>query len=147
YAHRAMGVEVWQEEPYADLIRLYIAAGRPAEALAQYQALEQRLQQALGETPSPSLRALVEPLRQQSHATAIPRMGRPVPPLPSQPTGSQDSISSANPTQTYPRLPMPLTRFFGREAECAALEDLLTSTADGTSPPAHRLITLTGTGG
>lgn len=59
YAHRAAAADPFHEAVRADLIRLLIAAERPAEALRQFQELERLLAEQLGRQPAAETVALV----------------------------------------------------------------------------------------
>lgn len=124
------------EEARAAVIRQHLALGRPDLARQQYDAWAEYAKREMGERPSPALRALVADVRPAPSLTtpAAPRVaeraadeacaaaeGAPIPAMP-------------------PRLPLPLTRFFGREAEVERVQGWLSS-------PYTRLITLTGPGG
>jgi DNA-binding SARP family transcriptional activator len=63
YALRGVSVDPLREEPHRELMRLYAAAGQPAAALRQYRDLERKLQQEVGEAPSPATRQLMEGIR------------------------------------------------------------------------------------
>jgi predicted ATPase/DNA-binding SARP family transcriptional activator len=144
-AHRALAIDPFEESVREDLITLYQALGRPAEALRQYQVWERLLQEELGTAPSRALQALAHKLRTDPAAapstTAIvlvPRDSRPTLPLP---------YPEARSSGPLPRLPVPRTRFFGRTEESARLETLLQPPARIVARPSERLVTLTGAGG
>jgi predicted ATPase/DNA-binding SARP family transcriptional activator len=59
YAARAVAADPLCEESHHELIRLYVAAGQPTAALRQYQDLERRLGEELGETPNEATRQLL----------------------------------------------------------------------------------------
>ncbi|WP_051222373.1 BTAD domain-containing putative transcriptional regulator [Conexibacter woesei] len=100
-------------------LRALAAAGRPADALAAYEALRVRLDAELGAVPSPELQAV-----QLAIVTAAP---------------STTSTTSA-PTTAARRsnLRAGVTSFVGREADVGRLAGLLDE---------HRLVTLIGPGG
>jgi predicted ATPase/DNA-binding SARP family transcriptional activator len=119
-AQRALAADPLEEEAHCHVIRLQIAAGLPAAALRQYRDLTRLLAEELGAEPSPSTRALLEQMK------VVPLEAVPAPAV-------RQAVSPVS-------LPLPLTRFFGREA---LLEDVgrLIQNQDA------RLLTLTGTGG
>ena len=119
-------VDPYDEKSYARLMRLYVAAGEPAEALRHYRTLEQRLREDLDEQPSDETRRIAKQLLSVG-PTVRPTVGTPASP-----------DASAPPLQSREiRLPLSLTRFFGRESEMERLQELFK----------QRLITLTGPGG
>ncbi|CAL9457259.1 hypothetical protein SUDANB171_02547 [Streptomyces sp. enrichment culture] len=133
------------DEPVRALhLRALRAAGRPAQALAAYEAVRTTLAERLGTTPGPELRALyAELLAEDSEDAAlsedaeVPRdageagdpgnraEGRPAPRRPPR-------------TATAGNIRPRLTSFVGREADLSALRAELRTA---------RLITLTGAGG
>ncbi|MDX2007984.1 MAG: AAA family ATPase [Meiothermus sp.] len=62
-AQRWVSADPLSEEAHTALIRLYAAQGRSAEALAQYQTLEQTLERELGTMPRPQTQAFARSLR------------------------------------------------------------------------------------
>jgi DNA-binding SARP family transcriptional activator len=60
---RLVGVEPLREENHAWLMRLYALAGRRAEALRQYEGLQELLGETLGTEPSPDTQRLYEEVR------------------------------------------------------------------------------------
>ena len=120
----------WQElEPAAEpahrwLIRLYLEAGRPDAASAQYETCRRELAVAAGRAPSEQTRALIESLNPLP--AALPRSLPIAPPV------------DAEAAVVVPGLPG--TPFFGRVEELAALEQLLLD-------PSCRLLTLQALGG
>ena len=118
------------------LIRLHAACNQPKRAHQQFQRLADIMAAEWSETPPNDLRAFVEtlplapPSRSLTMLTAL-RSPLSVSPLPATPA----------PLHTpSPRLPVPLTRFFGREEELRQTLTLLTT-------PQHCLLTLLGPGG
>ncbi|MGQ7295231.1 AfsR/SARP family transcriptional regulator [Quadrisphaera sp. KR29] len=103
--------------------------GRRGEALAALDELAERLADELGADPGPSataLRAAVE--------ADDPRLQR----APAHPAPRRDGAGGRRPIAATSNLPAPTSALVGREAEVAAVRDLLQQ---------HRLVTLTGTGG
>jgi predicted ATPase/DNA-binding SARP family transcriptional activator len=133
-ARQAVATDPLREEAHFDVMRLYAASGQPAASLRQYEVLARVLKEELGETPAADARALAEELRQTARAFVVARR------VPSvvEPPGPPDTAAPL--TVTHPRLPVPLTHFFGREEESARLVEWLASGAT-------RLVTLSGPGG
>jgi predicted ATPase/DNA-binding SARP family transcriptional activator len=164
YARRAVAADPLDEDAQCELMRLYIAAGRPADAQKQYEEMARVFRDVLDATPGPEAREILASLRIPARPVrATPSETLPVAPPPLTP-----------PARTFtPHLPVRLTRFFGRETEIAELVSLVTggwwlvaggphSTANNANidestnhqspttshqPPVTRLITLTGPGG
>jgi predicted ATPase/DNA-binding SARP family transcriptional activator/DNA-binding CsgD family transcriptional regulator len=113
-----------REEAHAGLMRLYALMGSKREALAQYERLEEALQEALGTEPSASSRALKEEI---TSGRFPPKDGR----FPGSPLEEPPGDGKHN-------LPAPRTSFAGREGEILEVKRTLAMT---------RLLTLTGTGG
>src|SRR5690606_12988208 len=110
------------EEAAQVLIRSLLAAGRRSEALAAYEDLRRVLAEELQAEPLDGTAALVA-----SVSGATGRVG------PSKgPNAGQRTRGNRHPVRT--------TRFLGRSAEMAALEELL-------KEPDRRLVTVTGLGG
>ena len=138
YSHRMAQADPLREATYHNLMRLYLAVGRPEDALNQYEVLENLLQKELQTVPSAYLREFAGKLRQAAPSGRASTHARAAESSPQ--AGASDtrhSISSAQEPTVV--LPFQFTRFFGREAELARLTHLL---GIGT-----RLITLTGSGG
>ncbi len=164
YAGRAVRADPLREEAHEELIRLLAAAGRPAAAVRQYRALERILAREIGATPGDHLRQLAREL-----ARAPSRSGAAAPDAGSVPPGD----GTAKATRSRPpavalvdqgeipggiggppltgvrtgNLPPQLNRFFGRRAELAQLEALLTPGGNPHTDDTDRLVTLTGLGG
>ena len=122
-AQRAVSLFPAEEEIHQDLVRLYALMGRPDEARRQYQALERALWDEGSGPPSQATRALVAAL----------------------PPGDEDgqrTMPAPAPAASlrFPRLPAPLTRFFGRTDEIDWVSGALRRRET-------RLVTLTGPGG
>nr|WP_282599968.1 BTAD domain-containing putative transcriptional regulator [Patulibacter sp. SYSU D01012] len=123
----------------AQRLRALAAAGRPAEALAAYEAVRVRLDAELGALPSAELRAahlaLVDgtadaPAPVAARGAAAPDDG----PGP----GAQPSPAPVPALGRRSTLRAPLTSFVGREDQIERLDALVA---------AHRLVTLVGPGG
>ncbi|MBB5788305.1 BTAD domain-containing putative transcriptional regulator [Jiangella mangrovi] len=108
------------------LMRALVATGRPAEALAAYEAGRERLADALGADPGPQLRAVHLAVLNQDRSAL--RLGT---------TAAGDGVRPA-PTATPLRLRRSATPLLGRDDELAAVEALLGDA---------RLVTLLGPGG
>jgi len=130
YALKHAAADSYDEKSHARLMRLYVAAGQPAEALRRYRNLEQRLYEDLGERPTEQTRAFARRLTSAAdEKRRLPAEVQLAPPhrvrLPAPQSGEEV------------RLPLFLTGFFGREEEIENLQRLLKG----------RLVTLTGAGG
>jgi predicted ATPase/DNA-binding SARP family transcriptional activator/Tfp pilus assembly protein PilF len=129
-ARRGIRIDPLREETHRALIRLLAASGQPALARRQYAELERLLRDELGAAPTEETRALLPAIDPGplSHPAASASRPRPV------------ALSHAPPGDVAARLPVSLTRFFGREAEIDALCRML-------DQEGRRLLTLTGVGG
>jgi predicted ATPase/DNA-binding SARP family transcriptional activator len=140
---------LWEEAHY-EVMRLYAALGQPSACLRQYQELERVLREELDEVPSAQVRALAEELRQGARSLVVARSAAaPAPPpalpletmpLPAGPPPQDPDLPGRPAAEPHSRLPVWLTRFYGREEEIARLTELL-------ALPATRLVTVTGSGG
>ncbi|MGC9334406.1 MAG: BTAD domain-containing putative transcriptional regulator, partial [Anaerolineae bacterium] len=119
-ANRQVEIEPWLEEAHHDLMRLLALAGRRSAALAQYRTCQRLLAEDLGLEPTAQTTALYEQIKGQGHGTA-------------------GLFSPAQRPRRH-NLPLAATPFVGRQADLAALADLL-------ADPDCRLVTLTGPGG
>ncbi len=172
YARLATRHDVLREESHRDVMRLYIALGQPSAALQQYEDLKRHLLESLDAAPAPSTQQYARQIRDSlGHSASFPAPVLPPPssvlslrsrpaPLPPESDGNapKSDGNAAEQAGSNPRanaLPAYLTRFFGREQECAALCGMLAPVAN---PPASqqgdpdfqqaaRLVTLTGLGG
>jgi len=151
-ARLAVQADWLREKAHYDLMRLYVAAGDPAAAWRQYQEMERVLREQLGAQPSEPTRALAAQIRPAAGATSLPVDSAPAPALPVE----ANRPSTLNPRTFVPtpfspasdpsaRLPLPLTRFFGREEELARLQEMLQPFPSLIGSP--RLTTLAGPGG
>ena len=117
YLRLAIAKEPLEEDLHLDLMRQYLKTGRPSSALRQFRELEQALDVQLGIKPNDMARKLAERARQEGGSETSeeerPPSGRdakPSEPVRKVKTGRKDSSSSS-------RLPVQLTRFFGRTFE------------------------------
>src|SRR5579884_874780 len=161
YALQAAAAAPEMPEPQSDLVRLYMHLGRHTDAMRQYQKLA-RLLQRDGAKPPEEIRSLARQLRYAVGGTASggasspavstpPQTARPASPPP--PTAAASPPAEARPVTA--RLPLKLTRFFGREKELARLEQILQPASRASMRAADplaeeesaRLVTLIGPGG
>ncbi len=70
HAQRYLELEPWHEAGHRAVIRLLAAAGRPGEALAQYETCCRLLEQELGIAPDAATRTLVQRIRAELQASA-----------------------------------------------------------------------------
>ncbi|MFI1651203.1 ATP-binding protein [Streptomyces avidinii] len=131
-----------QESPYdetlrAQQLRALRAAGRPADALAAYEATRRALADGLGTDPGPELAALHAELLRPQAPQSQPGTSQP-PSQPGTPQPQPDQPPQSRPEAPRGNLRSRLTSFVGREPELAALHADLSRL---------RLITLTGPGG
>ncbi len=152
YAERALGADPLNEAPCLRLMELLIRTGQASSAVRCYQALENRLRDTLGTTPSAELRNLL-----LKSAPSPPQKEKALFFLSSGKRGAESrghppvSASPALPltggrNEAPCRLPLLFTRFFGRTEEKRTLEVLLTASMQGNEGTS-RLLTLTGMGG
>lgn len=71
YAGLAVGIDPLREEAHLQLIRLHVASGQMAEALRQYEQMEQLFKERLGSQPSTAARAIGERLRVQAKQVSV----------------------------------------------------------------------------
>ncbi len=132
-AHRLIEQDPFNEIPRLSLLRLLLADGRSAEAAKQYRLYEALLRSEGMEPPAPVLQELVKPAPQRSLPLRPPAFpGSPAP----------TASSPKKPPVSF--LPLPGTRFFGREKEIEALQHWLTQEK---GKGGSRLMTLAGMGG
>jgi predicted ATPase/DNA-binding SARP family transcriptional activator len=122
-----------RERLRAGYMRALNAAGRPADALATYEALRASLRAELGVDPAAEVREVhLAILRGQPTETG-PR------PLTTEPTTPEPAAGTSSPPGSgAPSVGAPLTSFVGRDADLRAVSELVRE---------NRLVTLTGPGG
>ena len=126
-----MVVDPLHEAAHRALMRLFAAAGRRQQALAQYHQLRDALRRELAAEPDPQTAASTG--RSCAATSPPPPAGRP------RPTAGRGAAHGARPPQSAPPQPaVALTSFVGRERELHELARLLDR---------NRLLTLTGAGG
>ncbi|MFF8956859.1 BTAD domain-containing putative transcriptional regulator [Streptomyces sp. NPDC014894] len=130
------------DEPLRVLrLRALAAAGRPAQALAEYDAFRRRLADRLGADPGPALRDLHRELLSTGGAATATAAPETVPAPETAPAPAPEAgpvpAPEAGPVRRG-NLRARLTSFVGREHDLAALRDDLA---------AARLVTLLGPGG
>jgi predicted ATPase/DNA-binding SARP family transcriptional activator len=114
--HRALAHEPYNEGLYADLMRLLLDSGQALRALEQYREAQRRLTDELGMEPDEPLRALAREAKRR---------------LPEDtPAVTRAAVSAEHPSSAV-RLPIQLTRLFGRQIETAALTDQFTQSEAG----------------
>ncbi|HEV3067713.1 MAG TPA: BTAD domain-containing putative transcriptional regulator [Streptosporangiaceae bacterium] len=127
------------ERPRGLLMRALYAAGRPAEAVAEYTRARERLASELGVDPSPQLEQIYLAVLRQDLAEGPP------PPDGEPPGGTADFAAAQRPAHGDPparvrpaAVRKPLTSFVGRDEDVARVLKMLDE---------GRLVTLTGPGG
>jgi predicted ATPase/DNA-binding SARP family transcriptional activator len=147
WLRQAVAADPLREESRHTLIRLLIDAGEPAAAVREYEAIRRLLSEHLDAAPGPELEALIEPVRPAGKTLAPLSSSRLPPRLPTafapgaeSPAPFVKEAPSPSRLSHEGRLPLSLTRFFGREPEIAGLQSRL-------RPGEDRLVTLTGPGG
>lgn len=135
-ARRMLETDSLQEEAHGRLMQIYTARGEFLKAHRQYQSLRRRLADELGLEPSVPVQSLYRQLEERKQQACAPAA-----PVVSSPSDVLERDAPPSPERGgAPRLPVPLTRFFGRVQELAQIEEWLNDSQT-------RLITLTGPGG
>ena len=173
YAHRLLAANPYEEEHYLLTMRVCADAQQPGEALHCFEQWKQLSEKSLGAPPSQLACSLAEQIREsfgrtpRRLATRIftdrifsPRAletersariarttARKTPAVEATIRTGAEAASIA----LFARLPLPLTRFFGRETEITQVARLLSPSHEewyrGPTGPVQRLVTLTGPGG
>jgi predicted ATPase/DNA-binding SARP family transcriptional activator len=149
YGHRAVIAAPFREDAHVTLMRLYLLAERPTDALRHYDALERALVTEWGDSGAmPAANALAAEIRRRPRGKAPGNVPATRPAV-----KARKNVPLPSPTDTQAvtgRLPRPYTRLFGREEEIACLQRLCLPFPSALSPPSvlpTRLITITGPGG
>ncbi len=173
YAHRLLAANPYEEEDYLLIMRVCAEAQQPGEALHFFEQWKQLSEKALGAPPSQLACSLAGQIRENiggtprrvatraftdrifsPRALATERSARLARTTPRNTPATEATIrTGAESASVAPsaRLPLPLTRFFGRDTEITQVARLLSPSHEewvrGPTGPAHRLVTLTGPGG
>lgn len=144
FAQQAVRLDPFPEVNQQTLLRLLMRAGQLGSAQRHYAEMERFWKAELGSAPSEETRALLTLERVGVRTLPARRMtaaavAEPAP-APSAPAAPLPEEASKPVARAAPRLPLTLTRFFGRESEREQLALRLTT-------PETRLLTLTGPGG
>ncbi len=127
-ANQLLKLEPWEEEAHRQLMLLLAYSGQRSAALAQYETCRRLLERELGVEPTLETRLLARQI--EAGLSQVPEPSEPPSTLPA---------AIAQVTRRL-ALPTPVTPLIGREKELAHLITLLLD-------PAHRLVTIVGTGG
>jgi predicted ATPase/DNA-binding SARP family transcriptional activator len=130
-AREALAADRLREESHRVAMRVFAAAGRPADAERQYRELERLLEEELGVAPSAETRLLREEIRSGASVT--------------RPAGDS-TLPEPAPRSSRARIPQPVNRLHGRAEELGRVERLLAGEASPGASPSP-LVTLTGPGG
>lgn len=137
YSHRLINTDPFQEEACFNMMRLYLAIGRPEAALHQYETLEELLRREMQVEPSKPIRELAARIRHDAPHLSLsieaPKAD------PDNRSSQVDRLSSPGVKRKSAVIPFQFTRFFGRDSELPLISQLLEVDT--------RLITLTGPGG
>lgn len=120
YVSRLLAMEPWREDAHRQLMQLLAWSGQRSAAMAQYETCCEVLLQEFGVEPELRTQQLFEQIRDGKTAVV--------------------ELESAGRKTAVSNLPVPLTRFVGREDEIAKIDAMLRT--DGC-----RMVTLVGPGG
>lgn len=147
---RALSFDPYSEELHCSLVRLYVHTGRSRNAREANQRFERLMQDEFGTTPSQETRRKVAEYLLQPPVNTQAPITEPVVPLSAH---MPEAESFGPPRARQPAtLPIPLSRFFGREQELTQLAHMIlpfkipANSPDLDSMPS-RLVTLIGPGG
>ena len=152
YALRIVAIDPISEEAHVTAIRLFRKAGRPREAILQYDALAHILQEKLYTVPGEESRLLAASIRETlMHPITVRRSRRQARIVPA--NQPHRIVARQGRSLPPPSIPLSLMPFFGREQEIEHLVELLSYAAQSVSTPGKssrhrvRLLTLLGPGG
>ncbi len=140
-ARHAAHLDPLAEEPLFALLPLLAQSGQASAARRAYEAFRRRWEAEMGGEPSPALAELAASLQVEGGKPVVASVGQPAPPGRTETpvaTAPTTAAAASVPPRELRRLPLYLTRFFGREAERVAVRNALSDS---------RLVTLTGPGG
>lgn len=141
YSH-CITVDPLREEVHQARMRLLCALGRPIAAREAYAEFVRYLDKAVGATPSPATRRLIEQIERDPESFATSVREASTPPVPaSSPPAAVAPPPGMPPSTRRVHLPLRLASFIGRATERQAIGASLVGS------DASRLVTLTGPGG
>lgn len=111
YVRLALAKDHLKEDLHATLMRLYLASERPASALQHFQDWKTKLADELHDEPGEEIRTLAERAQREGQPKRGP--GR----REKEAAPSQDTSPAPEEEGSIAKLPVQLTRFFGRAAE------------------------------
>lgn len=121
YLRKALTQEPLQEEWHTDLMDQYLKAGRPSSALKQYRELESLLAEQLGCTPSAGSKSLAHLAERAATISKVPPQVRSIEKHSLKRTAarplSESRLEDHVPAVKVLRLPVQVTRFYGRREE------------------------------
>ncbi len=123
YVSRLLAMEPWREDAHRQLMQLLAWNGQRSAALAQYETCKQVLMDEFGVEPESRTEQLYVRIR-DGEPTLVP----------------SGQIENTSRKTAVSNLPMPLTRFIGRESEIKKITSMLQTEN-------CRLVTLVGPGG
>src|SRR5262249_9061698 len=147
FALREIAAAPNQEEPYRNAIRVYRQLNREEEAARMYCRLIQMLEKVWDRRPTEDTKQVAAGRPAGSKRTSRREL---LSVSDHQPSAVTDPASSAADGVATLRIPLTITRFFGREPELASLAELLApkeQTVTDDIAPVESLVTLTGPGG
>jgi predicted ATPase/DNA-binding SARP family transcriptional activator len=119
YLRLAIAKEPLDENLHKILIEQYLIASRPRRALEQYQELAQLLQSELSCQPSHEVELLAKQARKELGRNSIATTTKPT----SNPAAEKTNSPPKSVVQST--IPIPVTRFFGRQKELASIQKLI----------------------
>jgi predicted ATPase/DNA-binding SARP family transcriptional activator len=141
HVEKAIATDPLREDSHCELMSLYAELGRTPDALKRYRELEQLLWKEFRILPAAATQSLAESLRKRTEQRADPP---PIEPRAAVPSSSQVSPMPEPSVELEGiTLPVPRSRFFGRESEIEQIVAMLPARGMPSSP----LVTLSGPGG
>lgn len=115
----AIAKEPLDENLHQILIQQYLKSNRPRRALEQFQELAQLLESELSCNPSQEIELLAQQARKELGRNTLSPTQRTTPAPPSSKSPPTPNIESQS------TIPIPVTRFFGRQEELTLVQDLI----------------------